>query len=232
MDDSTGLHAGEGECMRDLVIIGAGGFGRETVDVVRALGEDCAWQLLGVVDDSPSVANLAKLKAMGVTFLGPVSALPDGVDVVVAVGDPLNRREIVARVSPTHGFASLIHPSTVWGRELVHGPGLVVLGGVCVGSGVTLGAHVHLNAHAVIGHDARLEDHVSVNPNATVSGNVVVGEGTLIGAASVVLQGLTIAERSVVGAAACVVRDVDTPSTVIGVPAVARASRDAGRARS
>lgn len=211
--------------MRRLVVIGAGGFGRETVDVVRALGDDCAWRLLGVVDDALSAENRAKLDSMGVDFLGPVSALPEDVDVVIAVGDPFRRRELVSRVGARHRFASLIHPSAVLGSGLVHGPGLVVLGGVCIGSNVSLGAHVHVNAHAVIGHDARLEDHVSINPNATVSGNVIVGPHTLVGAASVVLQGLAIAGGSTIGAAACVVTDVVTPSTVVGVPAaVARSS--------
>ena len=52
-----------------LVIVGAGGFGRETVDVVEAINaaqRHARWQLLGVADDSPSTENLARLGARGI----------------------------------------------------------------------------------------------------------------------------------------------------------------------
>lgn len=205
--------------MTDLFIVGAGGFARETIDVVRALGDRTDWRLAGVVDDAPTETNLALLRTMGVDFVGAVSALPDGAAVVMAVGSPATRRALVERVGPDRPFPSLIHPSVVLGSGFVHGQGLVVLGGVCVGSNVSLGDHVHLNAHAVIGHDARLSDFVSVNPQATISGTVSIGRETLVGAAAVVLQGLAVAEGTTVGAAACVTKDVIEPGVLVGVPA-------------
>lgn len=205
--------------MRPLVVVGAGGFGRETIDVVRAINEvSPTWDLLGVVDDNPSPANLDRLARLDVPHLGGLELIPSGVAVAVAVGSPSTRRRIVTSLAP-HDFPSLIHPSTLEGSEFGHGRGLVVLGGVSIGTNVTLGEHVHLNAHAVIGHDARCDDFVSVNPNATISGGCTIGSGTLLGANSTVLQQISIGHDATVGAAACVTRNLPGDCTVVGVPA-------------
>ena len=207
--------------MRDLVVVGAGGFGRETIDVVSDINaEGMRWYLIGIVDDAPSEKNLERLRASGAPYLGAVDRIPTDASVVVAVGSPAIRRSIVARVRGSNAdFPSLIHPTAVVGGGFVHGSGLVVLAGACIGTNVRVGDHVHVNGHAVVGHDVVLGDMVSLNPNSTVSGEVTVGDECLIGAASVILQGLTIAGGATVGAAACVVRDVSTPDVVKGVPA-------------
>lgn len=206
--------------MRDIVVIGAGGFGRETIDTIRAINAvSPTWTLLGVVDDALSPANADRLEFLGVTYLGSLADLPAGVSVAVAVGAPAARAAIVARLGRHVELPSLIHPSTTIGSAFRHGAGLITLAGVSIGTNVELGDHVHLNAHSVIGHDSRLSDYVSVNPNGTVSGDCYIGQKTLVGASATVLQGLTLGQSVTVGAAACVVRDVADDQLVKGVPA-------------
>lgn len=208
--------------MRPLVVIGAGGFGRETLDVVDVINaESPTFELLGVADDAPSTDNLKRLAQRGITHLGGLSTIPRGVEVAVAVGSPRARRAIVEQLHDAdHEYPSLIHPDTLTGSRFEHGVGLIALGGVSVGTNVSLGAHVHLNAHAVIGHDAVLDDYVSINPNATVSGEVHIGSGTLVGASATILQGLTLSPGCLVGAAACVTRPIrSADTTVVGIPA-------------
>lgn len=207
--------------MGELVIVGAGGFGRETLDVVREINEvNPTWRLLGFVDDDLSPVNRERLAVLGIPHLGGLASLPDGVDVAVAIGNPTTRRTVVGSLTGRHSFPALIHPTAIRGSELLHGEGLIVLGGVSLGTNVRLGDHVHLNAHAVIGHDARLHDFVSVNPSATISGEVDVGPGSLAGASCVVLQGLTIASDVRIGAGAVVTKSVtESGATAVGVPA-------------
>lgn len=207
--------------MRDLVIVGAGGFGRETVDTVWAINAvQPTWQLLGVVDDGPAAADVARLAGLGVRLLGDLADVPRGAAVAVAVGSPTARRGVVERLRPAgHDFPALVHPTTTVGSNHLHGEGLITLAGVSIGTNVSVGDHVHLNAHAVVGHDTQLLDHVSVNPNATVSGACRVGPSALVGAAAVVLQGLTVGRGTTVGAGAVVTRDVRDDAVVKGVPA-------------
>lgn len=209
-----------------LVIVGAGGFGRETLDVVDAVNAaagDPVFDVVGVLDDAPSEDNLKRLAARGAAHLGPVDAwltAGEDADYVVAVGSPSVRRAIVERFH-ARGLraATLIHPRAGVGSVTTVGAGSVICAAVEVSTNVTLGRHVQLNPNATIGHDVVLEDFVSINPAATVSGECRVSAGVVIGAAAVVLQGLAVGAGATVGASACVTRDVDARAVVKGVPA-------------
>lgn len=208
----------------NIIVIGAGGFGRETLDVIEAINRvSPEWSVLGVVDDAPSELNLQRLAERGYAHLGALddaAPLFSDARVVTAVGSPVVRARLVTKVDALGAqTATLIHPTAELGSRVTIGPGAVICSGVQVSTNVELGAYAHLNPGAIIGHDVRFDDFVSVNPGATVSGEVTVGTRVLIGAGSVILQGLTIGEGVTVGAAACVVSDVASGHTVVGVPA-------------
>jgi sugar O-acyltransferase (sialic acid O-acetyltransferase NeuD family) len=204
-----------------LVVVGAGGFGRETLDVAEAMNRVAArWDIVGIVDDAPSDLNLERLATRGVTYLGGLKDIPGGANVAIGVGSPSARRGLHEMITARgFNFATLIHPTAVLGSEVKVGGGAVICAGVSIGTNVSLGRHTHLNPHAVIGHDTIIGDHVSVNPNATVSGDCMVGDEVLIGAGAVVLNQLTVGLGAVIGGAACVVGDVPPRVTVVGVPA-------------
>lgn len=210
---------------RRLVIIGAGGFGREVADVVEAINEDSpekAWNLLGVCDDHPSALNIERLGDRGIRYLGAIPSEWTGSQThfVVGIGSPSTRMKIADSLERLGWIpAILLHPDSRSGSRFRAGPGSVVCAGVQISTNVSLGRHVHVNPHATIGHDAQLEDFVSVNPAATISGEVVIASQTLVGASATILQGLRIGQKSLVGASACVVRDVDDDTVVKGIPA-------------
>ena len=209
-----------------LVVVGAGGFGRETLDVIEAINAVDPvprYEILGVIDSRPSLQNLQRLADRRINYLGTESDwLPraPNAQFVVGIGSP-SLRQLVAERFAQLGFmaATLVHPAAGIGTLSRIAAGSIICAGVQVSTNVHLGRHVHLNANSTVGHDSFLADFVSVNPGAIVSGEVRVETGCLLGAGSVVLQGLTVAAEAVVGAAACVTRDVPGGATVVGVPA-------------
>jgi sugar O-acyltransferase (sialic acid O-acetyltransferase NeuD family) len=209
-----------------IVVIGAGGFGRETLDVIEAInrrGDSATWEVVGVIDDSPTAINLGRLGARGYRHLGGMDAAADLLAtsaVAIGVGSPAARALLGRRLANAGARpATLVHPSAVVGSESRIGAGAIICAGVQVSTNVGIGLRVHLNPGAIIGHDAALADDVSINPGAVVSGDVNVGRASLIGAGAVVLQGLSVGEDAVVGAGACVTRDVPSRVVVKGVPA-------------
>ena len=208
-----------------LVVIGGGGFGRETLDVVEAINRALpgSYEVLGVVDDAPTERTRNLLEQRGVAWLGGVDAWlasDDSAHYVIGIGSPATRHALASRLDAIgRQAATLVHPRAGIGSVGNIGEGTVICAGVEVSTNVTIGRHVHLNPAATIGHDSVLEGAVSINPAAVISGDVRVAERVLIGAGAVVLQGLTVGTDAVVGAAACVVRDVDPGSVLKGVPA-------------
>ena len=210
----------------EIVVIGAGGFGRETLDVIEAINEANGtgrWHVVGVVDDSPAPVNLERLRARAYEYLGSVARnleTREPATYAIGIGSSSARARMVADLDGSGwSAATLVHPSASVGSAAVIEAGVVVCGGVQVSTNVRLGRHVHLNPGSIIGHDSQLGDFVSVNPGAIISGEVTVGSGVLIGAGAVVLQGIAIGSGATVGASACVTRTVMPESVVKGVPA-------------
>lgn len=208
--------------MRELIILGAGGFARETLDVVEALNAvSPRFDVLGFADDAPSPLALERLADRGHRHLGTIDAAlaaHPASSFVIAVGSPEHRAHIAARVGSDRA-ETLVHPAASIGSLTTLGVGTVVCAGVLVSTNVRIGRHAHVNPGAIIGHDSVLADAVSLNPGSVVSGDVRIGERVLIGAKSVVLQGLSIGADVTVGAAACVTKDAPSGVTLVGVPA-------------
>ncbi len=210
-----------------IVIVGCGGFGREVYDVVDAINAadtfDDRWQLLGYVDDSPSDTDVGLIARRGSRVLGGVGWFESGppdTRFVIGIGAGAVRRAIDARLTEA-GFeaAVLVHPAASLGADSRLAAGTVVCAGVRVTTNVTVGRHVHLNLNSTVGHDTTIGDYVTVNPIVAVSGSVTLEDEVLLGTHAAILQGLRIGARSIVGAGACVVRDVPADVTVKGVPA-------------
>lgn len=211
--------------MADIIVVGAGGFGREVLDIVEDVNatQDAGWRVRGVVDDRPSEINLDRLAARGIPFLGASSdylASAEPCHYSIGIGSPSVRQSLAQRFDAAgHQAATLVHSSVTMGSEVTVGDGSVLCAGARLTTNITLGRHVHLNLNVTVGHDTTLGDYVSVNPLASISGDCVIEDGVLIGVSGVVLNALTVGRGSTVGGSACVVRDVPSWATVKGVPA-------------
>ena len=202
---------------RQVVVLGAGGHGREIADIVRAIGAvDDRVELLGIVDDgTPDLGALARAQ---IRFLGRPSAIADrDVDVIVGVGSPETRRRLTEGVADVR--VDLVHPDAAVGSACSLGRGAILAQAVTLTTNVTIGRHTHVNIGTSISHDCSIGDFVTICPGVTLTGNVSIGDGAFIGAGSTVLPGVRIGRDAVVGAGAVVTRDVASGHTVAGVPA-------------
>jgi sugar O-acyltransferase (sialic acid O-acetyltransferase NeuD family) len=204
---------------RPLVIVGAGGHGREALDVVEAINAaEPRFEVLGFAADGADAELLAR---RGVPLLGPPVVLADlDADHVIGVGDGAVRRRLDEQLTGWGTEAAvLVHPLASIGSDVRLGPGVVVAAGARVTTNVTLGRHTHLNVNAVVSHDAVVGDHVTLSPGVLVNGNARLGDGAFLGTGAVVLPGRTVGAGAIVGAGGVVVDDVAPGATVVGVPA-------------
>ena len=76
-----------------------------------------------------------------------------------------------------------------------------------------------VNLSCTIGHEARIGVGSVLFPLVSVSGGVTIGDRALIGTGANILQYVSIGDDAAVGAGAVVVKDVESGTTVAGVPA-------------
>jgi sugar O-acyltransferase (sialic acid O-acetyltransferase NeuD family) len=219
-----------------LVVVGAGGLGRETIAAVRATNRHDptapAWDLLGVLDDRPELTghHLDGVEVLGPT-IGPAPALTDRArsswrhrspQVVLAVGSPRapgGRATIEARLDPTTTYATIVHPAASLAAGTVVGAGSILLAQVVSTTPMTIGRHVVAMPHVVFTHDDVIGDHTTFGAGVVLAGGVVVGDGAYIGAGALVREDLTIGRGALVGMGAVVTRDVPAGEVWAGNPA-------------
>ncbi len=193
-------------------IAGAGGFGRETLDALRAALPSTA-ESAAFLDEHAQARDIG-----GIPVCRPEEAGPG--TFVVAIADPGTRHRLAhALLSRGLEASQVIHPRAVVSPGAALGPGCVILASAFVSTGAVLGSHVHVNYNATVGHDAMLGDLVTVLPGANIAGRVRVGERVTLGSNACVLQGLRIGSGATIGAGAVVTRDQPDGVVAVGVPA-------------
>ena len=207
----------------DLVLIGSGGFGRETAQAVHALNASgAAWRLLGYLDDDLSRRGLA---IDGTQVLGGrdlIGELPSASFVVCTgrPGDYVSRLRIVDDLGlPPERYATIVHPSAAISLSSSVGPGSVLLAHVALTAAVTVGAHVAIMPHVTLTHDDVVADFATIASGVRLGGGVRVGKAAYLGAGALVGEHRTVGACSLVGMGAVVTHDVPAREVWAGVPA-------------
>lgn len=239
MNDSPGGSFGT----MPLVIVGAGGHGREVFDVVRAINDvEPTWEVRGFVADGGG--DLDEIGALSVPYLGSINQLETGeastteaaasgvaMRFVIGIGSGAVRRSIDERLTRA-GWApaTVVHPSATIGARCELGPGTVITAGVRLTTNVRLGRHVHLNLNSTVSHDCVLGNFVTLSPGVNVTGHVRLEDGVECGTGAAILPGVTVGRDTRIGAGAVVTKDCPPGCTMVGVPArpLAGTTRPAG----
>jgi sugar O-acyltransferase (sialic acid O-acetyltransferase NeuD family) len=208
---------------RELIVIGAGGFGRETIEAVRALNATGAhWRLAGYLDDEPERHGTV---IDGVPVLGGIKELDHMPDASVVVctarpGDYVSRPRIVDTlgIAPER-YATIIHPSASVSVTSRVGPGSVLLAQTVLTAAVTVGSHVAIMPHVTLTHDDFIADFATVASGVCLGGNVRVGRCAYVGAGALVREDRSIGSCALVGMGAIVTRDIPPQEVWAGVPA-------------
>ena len=206
--------------MKNLIIIGSGGVGREVSLIVQQINElEPTWNMIGFIDDN--IDNWGKV-VNGYSVIGGIDSLQflgEDYYVVIAIANYKVKKKIVERLRGRFKFATIVHPK-VWIHDFMTlGEGSIVYEGVILTANIEIGNHVIISPKCGIGHDTIVKDYVSLLWNVNVSGNDVIEEGVMMGSGSTVIQGKTIGQGSIIGAGAVVINDIGPYSTAVGVPA-------------
>jgi sugar O-acyltransferase (sialic acid O-acetyltransferase NeuD family) len=227
--------------MKNLIIIGAGGFGREVFIWARdnaACGRD--WQVRGYLDNRPGVLDgyekdanklpgavpaapdFRDIYRRDVPILGdPLTYVPKPDDVFLcALGNPAERRKYATPILQKGGkFIYLQHPKAAVSVFARLGAGCIIGPFTSISPDVSIGDFVTVNSYTSIGHDVDVGDWCEIDGHCLIAGRVDIGSEARIHAGAIITPDTEIGDRAIVGAGAVVLGNVPAGVTVFGNPA-------------
>ena len=207
--------------MKNLIIYGAGDFGRVTAWYIEEINKiSPEYNILGFIDDG----EIEEKTIAGYPFLGGKEYFEthkEEVYCIVSVGSPKATESIVSFLKTLDfiSFPTIIFPGSVVSSHAIIGEGSVISPNVTIDRDVKIGCHVKISQNASINHDDIIGDYSLICPSVSLAGKVTIEKGCFVGIGSAVIPQKTIGEYAVVGAGSVVVSDIPANTTVMGVPA-------------
>lgn len=203
--------------MIELVVIGAGGLGREIFSWITIASSE--YNIVGFVDDNPHKLSNYNYSCKIISNLEEYKPTK-GVLHVLAIMNPTSKKNVIQKLKDKDcEFLTFIHPNTIIGRNVEVGEGCVITPNCILSTDIKLGKFVFLNTNTTVGHDVCIGDYASVNGKVEIGGDVNIGNEVLVGSRAVILPRVKIVASTIVGTGSVVVTNIKKPVTVFGNPA-------------
>lgn len=199
--------------MKELIIVGAGGFGREAFYLARTIGK---WIIKGFIDDNLTALDGIKI---GSSIIGKISDWQpsDREEFVLGIASP-HTKEVVSNFLKNKGaqFVTIIGPDAYVNEDAEIGEGVVMTSG-SVGAGTKIGNFVHI-AGSMIGQDAEVGDYSTTTAFANLT-NAKIGKKVFIGSHAVILNNIKVGDEAYICAGSIVFNNIKLGVKVLGNPA-------------
>jgi sugar O-acyltransferase (sialic acid O-acetyltransferase NeuD family) len=206
--------------MKQLLILGAGGLGREVLAWARqSEGHGVDWAIKGFLDDNAQALSGFRTPAPWIGTIRDHQPSEDEV-FICAVGNPAIKRRCYEIIEARGGhFISLIHRTAILGDSVELSPGVILCPYSIVSGYSSLGKGVIVNLHASVDHDASVGDWSQINCHCDVTANARIGREVWLSSHVTVAPGVSVGDGAYLGVGAAVLRNVEPGTKVFGVPA-------------
>lgn len=206
--------------LKNLIIIGARGFGREYYQALT-LSDDYGSDFVvkGFLDD--------KFDALDI-FPGfpPILSSVEDYNIqendvfTCALGDPVYRKKYVDIVKKKGGiFITLINSKSIIHPNAQIGEGVMISAFCSISSNAIIGDFTTIQPYCNIGHDAMIGTYCALESFSFMGGGAKIGSGVTLHTRATILPHVKVGDNAIVGACSVVLRNVKENVTVFGVPA-------------
>ena len=202
--------------MKNIIIIGGGGFAREVHFLIREIG---LYNILGFVHEKER-EDMKIGKIIYPVYNEKELDLHGNICMAIGTGKPKLNEEIISKFKNKFEFPNLVHPNVTadW-ENITMGEGNILASNAILTTNIKIGSFNVFNLGCTVGHDAEIGNYNIINPSVNISGGVKICNKTFIGVNATILQNVKVNDNSIVGASSLVNKDVQEFSTFVGVPA-------------
>lgn len=209
----------EGEKLENLIIIGAGGFALEVIDLIESINSvEEKFVIIGLLDDLKKDFILKRYNIIGKVSDYKKFSLNS---FVIAVANPKIRESIYSELKHSDiKTPNLIHPKTEISKytTIVDDSAIVINYSTQVSAEVKIEKAVIIDSKCYIGHETILKSFVTIYPGVKISGKNLINESAEIGLGSNIIQGLSIGSNSLIGAGSTVINNIKNNVVAVGTP--------------
>ena len=205
--------------MKELIIVGASGFGREVLRLIENINEETpTWNVLGFLDDNPNALDGVECEY---GILGSIREWQPKPNqwLACALAFPEVKRKVVESLKKRGcAFAMLIHPNSVINPRSTIGEGTIITNNCSISDNAHIGAFCTILGSGVA-HDASVGDYSTLSGKCQLNGHVQCGKMVYMGCGVLVAPSKKIGDGATVGIGSVVISNVKAGTTVFGNPA-------------
>jgi sugar O-acyltransferase (sialic acid O-acetyltransferase NeuD family) len=206
--------------MKNLVIIGAGGFGRELESYLLSIPEQNRdWKLKGFIDDNPDALFGKKTNCKIIGSIDNYNFLDEDLAVIGIVSIEVKHIIVTKLKSKKVNFFTFIAKEAFLGIGVIIGEGTVICPNTIIPNNAIIGDFVTININSTIGHDVIIGDYCAIMPSVNIGGEAKLGENIYIGSNANLAPRIEISDKVFIGVGSIVIKSITDVGTYFGNPA-------------
>ena len=213
-----------------ILIYGGGAHAQYTIDIIE---KENKYKIIGITDPYKKVGSIV----YEYPILGKQEQIVELIKQyniqggIISIGDNFTRSyvyDIIKKLVPNFEFVNAIHPSTVIGKNVKLGVGLIIMAGCIINPGCKISDFCFFATGAQLDHDSFMGVFSSISAGSITGGNVKIGAYSAITLGVIVMDRISIGENTVIGSGALVTKDLPDNVLAYGVPAKIIRNREKG----
>lgn len=202
-----------------LGIYGAGGFGREVLELVKIINErEKVWDDFVFIIDGAGGNTINDV--MVCSYEEAINKYKDNLEISIGIGEPAVREKLFAKIKKDGiEAATLIHPDVYIPKTTKIGKGVTIQYGCFISCNVEIEDYVYIQPQVNVGHDDILKKGCVLSGLSNLAGHVNIGEYTYVGLSSAFKEGISVGNYSIIGMYSAVYKDIPDEMIAMGNPA-------------